>query len=71
VGINIKGWDMLSVAKIIKHSIFSNQHYSRLQKLLSWKSYIKHSKIENDTDSFIDIVLDADFDKHGKVIGLN
>ena len=62
---------MLSVAKIIKHSIFSTQHFSRLQTLLSWKNYTKHTKIENDNSSFIDIALNANFDKHGKVIGLN
>jgi len=62
---------MLSVTKIIKHSIFSNQYHSRLRKLLSSKSYSRRSKINNNADSFINIALDANYDKHGKVVDLN
>lgn len=62
---------MLSVAKIIKHTIFSSLHYSHLKTLLSFTSYDKSNEIEDDADSYIDIVLDADFDKHSKVINLN
>jgi len=65
---------MLSIAKQIKDSIFSLQHYSKLQMLLSSKTYNKQSSYDNKEDeenSFVDIILDADFDKKGKIISLN
>jgi len=62
---------MLSVAKKIKHSISSNQYHSRLQKLLSSKSYRRQRETKNNVGNFINIALDADYDKHGKVTDLS
>jgi len=65
---------MLSIAKQIKDSIFSLQHYSKLQNLLSSNTNSKQSSYNNKEDEengFVDIILDAGFDKKGKIISLN
>ena len=64
---------MLSIAKKITHCIFSGTHYTRLQNLLSSETYNRHTpcnSTKNNDDDFVDIILDADFDKNGKTISL-
>ena len=65
---------MLSAEKKFKCISFSLQNYSRLQNLLSSKSHsehVIHKPANNHDNDFIDITLNADFNKEGKIISLS
>jgi hypothetical protein len=61
---------MLSVVKKVTQALFSRYHHTRLKNLLiENKSEACCAKV-NESD-FIDIILDAEFDKKGKIVKLD
>lgn len=61
---------MLSISKKTRALNNLSMNHYEFQQSLPLKSYGRAEKVSQ-CDSFIDIALDARFDKDGKIIGLN